>query len=77
VFRREKPIGNLRLRELALFQVGELWAKLREHYVAANPRIRLSFERIELELVKVNHLVAYRFDKSAVAADSLPLRAAE
>jgi hypothetical protein len=77
VFQRAKPIGNLRLRELALFQVGGLWAELREHYVAANPRSRVSFDQLELELVRVNHLVAYRFDLSAAAADALAMRAAE
>lgn len=66
-FQREQPIGNLRLRELALFQFGDLWTKLRERYVAANPRASVSFDRIELELVKVNHLLIYRFDKSGIA----------
>jgi hypothetical protein len=80
VFRRQRPVGNLRLRELALFQVGELWGKLREHYVAANPRSRLWYDRLELELVRLNNLVAYRFDTSvasAATAETLSGHAAE
>ena len=70
-FRREQPIGNLRLRELALFQVGELWTTLRERYAAANPRASMSFDRLELELIKANHLVVYRFDKASVQGGTL------
>ena len=30
-------------------------------------RATVTFDQLELELVKLNHLVAYRFDKAAVA----------
>ncbi len=70
-FERPPPIGNLRLRELALFRFGDLWAKLRERYVAANPRASMSFEQVEIELIKVNHLVIYRFDKAVLTGGTL------
>jgi hypothetical protein len=66
-FHYDQPIGNLRLRELALFQFSELWAKLRERFLAANPRATVSFDQIELELIKVKQLVVYRFDKNDLA----------
>ncbi len=66
-FSPERPIRNLRLRELSLFQFGPLWTALRDRYEHANPRASVTFDQLELELVKLNHLVAYRFDKAAVA----------
>ena len=66
-FSPERPIRNLRLRELSLFQFGPLWTALRDRYELANPRASVTFDQLELELVKLNHLVAYRFDKAAVA----------
>ena len=44
-----------------------MWTALRDRYEHANPRASATFDQLELELVKLNHLVAYRFDKAAVA----------
>jgi hypothetical protein len=59
-FGYHRPIGNLRLRELSLFQFGRLWTGLRECYAAAGPRLSVAFDQLEIELVKVNNLLAYR-----------------
>jgi hypothetical protein len=59
-FAYHQPIGNLRLRELSLFQFGRLWSGLRECYAAAGPRLSVAFDQLEIELVKVNNLLAYR-----------------
>ncbi len=66
-FSPDRPVQNLRLRDLSLFQFGPLWPALRERYALANPRATVTFNQLELELLKLNHLVAYRFDKAAVA----------
>ncbi len=71
-FSFDKPIRNLRLREFALFQFGELWERLRESYGRANPRASVGFEQLDLELFKVNKLLAYRFDRNSVGAGKLP-----
>jgi hypothetical protein len=59
-FSYHQPIGNLRLRELSLFQFGRLWESLRECYASARPRLCVAFEQLEIELVRVNNLLAYR-----------------
>ncbi len=59
------PIANLRLRELSLFQFGELWGKLREGYVRADPRAIVCFDQLEMELIKMNRLLAFRFDRNS------------
>jgi len=66
-FSPDRPVRNLRLRDLSLFQFGPLWPALRDRYALADPRATVTFDRLELELLKLNHLVAYRFDKAAVA----------
>jgi hypothetical protein len=70
-FSPDRPIRNLRLRDLSLFQFGPLWTALRERYALADPRATVIFDQLELELLKLNHLVAYRFDKAAVAGAML------
>ena len=70
-FSYDRPIGNLRLRELPLFQFSELWIRLRERYAHANPRVTVVLDRVELDLIKVNHLLAYRFDTGTAQAGSL------
>ena len=70
-FSPDQPLRNLRLRDLSLFQFGPLWTALRERYALADPRATVIFDQLELELLKLNHLVAYRFDKAAVAGAML------
>lgn len=70
-FSYDRPIGNLRLRELPLFQFGELWSRLRERYVSANPHATVSLDRVELDLIKVKRLLAYRFSISAATSGAL------
>jgi hypothetical protein len=70
-FSPDQPVRNLRLRDLSLFQFGPLWTALRERYALAEPRATVIFDQLELELLKLNHLVAYRFDKAAVAGAML------
>jgi hypothetical protein len=70
-FSPDQPVRNLRLRDLSLFQFGPLWTALRERYALAQPRATVIFDQLELELLKLNHLVAYRFDKAAVAGAML------
>jgi hypothetical protein len=48
-----------------------LWTALRERYALANPRATVTFDQLDLELLKLHHLVAYRFDKAAVAGGML------
>jgi hypothetical protein len=67
-FSYDQPIGNLRLRELPLFQFGQLWAQLRERYAQANPHATVKLDRIELDLIKVKRLLAYRFSIGTTAA---------
>jgi hypothetical protein len=66
-FSYDRPIKNLRLRDFALFQFGELWERLRDSYQRANPRATVGFDELDLELFKVNRLLAYRFDRSTAA----------
>jgi hypothetical protein len=71
-FSYHQPIGNLRLRELSLFQFGRLWEGLRECYAAAGPRLSVAFDQLEIEMVKVNNLLAYRLiavSNACVAAE--------
>ena len=63
-FSYNRPIANLRLRELSLFQFGELWGRLREGLARANPRATVRFDQLEMELIKMNRLVAFRFDRN-------------
>ncbi len=70
-FSPDRPVRNMRLRDLSLFQFGPLWTALRDRYAIANPRATVTFDQLELELLKLNHLVAYRFDKAAVAGAML------
>jgi hypothetical protein len=67
-FPYETPARNLRLRELPLFQFGQLWDRLRASYARANPRATVAFDQLDLELIKVNRLLAFRFDRHSVAA---------
>jgi hypothetical protein len=71
-FSYDRPIRSLRLREFALFQFGELWERLRESYARADPRASVGFEQLDLELFKVNRLLAYRFDRNSVGLGKLP-----
>jgi hypothetical protein len=71
-FSYDHPIDNLRLREFPLFQFGALWERLRESYAEANPRTTVGFDQIDLELIKVKHLLAFRFDHNGIAAGPLP-----
>ena len=64
-------IKNLRLRDLSLFQFGELWGRLRDGYAQANPRTTVSFEQLDLEMIKVNQLLAFRFDRNTVPVGPL------
>jgi hypothetical protein len=64
-FGHERPIANLRLRELPLFQFGELWTRLRERHAVAAPRVTVAFERLEIELVRIGRLLAYRLTTDA------------
>jgi hypothetical protein len=68
-FPYQAAIKNLRLRDLALFQFGDLWERLRDSYVRANPRATVPFDQLDLELIKVNRLLAFRFDRNSVAND--------
>jgi hypothetical protein len=70
-FSYRQPIGNLRLRELPLFQFGQLWAQLRARYACANPHATVSLDRVELDLIKVKRLLALRFGLSASASGAL------
>ena len=70
-FSYRQPIGNLRLRELPLFQFGELWAQLRARYAGANPHATVSLDRVELDLIKVKRLLALRFGPGAAASGAL------
>jgi hypothetical protein len=70
-FAYDRPIGNLRLRELPLFQFGELWAQLRARYASANPHVTVSLDRVELDLIKVKRLLAYRFSIGAATSGAL------
>lgn len=70
-FSPARPVRNLRLRDLPLFQFGPLWTALRERYALANPRATVTFDQLDLELLKLHHLVDYRFDKAAVAGGML------
>jgi len=72
LYSQHKYEARLRLREFALFQFGELWERLRESYGRANPRASVGFEQLDLELFKVNKLLAYRFDRNSVGAGKLP-----
>jgi len=67
-FSYDQPIGNLRLRELPLFQFGELWTQLRERYTQANPHATVKLDRVELDLIKVKRLLAFRFSIGTTAA---------
>src|SRR5262245_4729337 len=67
-FSYDEPIGNLRLRELPLFQFGELWTQLRERYAQANPHATVKLDRVELDLIKVKRLLAFRFSIGTNAA---------
>jgi hypothetical protein len=79
-FSYHQPIGNLRLRELSLFQFGQLWTGLRECYAAAGPRLSVAFDQLEIEMVKVNNLLAYRLiamsNASATVAPQRSVRSA-
>jgi hypothetical protein len=70
----EVATKNLRLRDLALFQFGELWERLRESYARANPRATVPFDQLDLDLIKVNRLLAFRFDRHAVANEAVIMR---
>jgi hypothetical protein len=70
-FSYEQPIGNLRLRELALFQFAQLWTQLRERYALANPRSTVALDRVELDLIKMNRLLGFRFSASAAQSGAL------
>src|SRR5262249_21696339 len=70
-FSYRQPIGNLRLRELPLFQFGQLWAQLRARYASANPHATVSLDRVELDLIKVKRLLALRFGLVANASGAL------
>jgi hypothetical protein len=70
----EAAIKNLRLRDLALFQFGELWERLRDSYARAEPRATVSFDQVDLELIKVNRLLAFRFDRNTVAKEAATMR---
>lgn len=63
-FSYDRPIANLRLRELSLFQFGELWGKLREGYAHADPRATVRFDQLEMEMIKIKRLLAFRFDRN-------------
>lgn len=69
-FNIREPIRNLRLRELPLFQFGQVWALLRKHFPLAQPRVSMTFDRLEIDLIKVDHLLAIRF--GAGMADDAP-----
>ena len=70
-FAYDRPIGNLRLRELSLFQFAQLWTQLRERYVVATPRSTVSLDRVELDLIKMNRLLGFRFSVSAAQSGAL------
>jgi hypothetical protein len=70
-FSYEQPIKNLRLRDFALFQFGELWERLRESYGRADPRALVGFDQVDLELIRVNQLLAYRFDRNTAPPGAL------
>jgi hypothetical protein len=70
-FSYRQPIGNLRLRELPLFQFGQLWAQLRTRYACANPHATVSLDRVELDLIKVKRLLALRFGIGASTSGAL------
>ena len=71
----ESPARNLRLRELSLFQFGELWERLRESYARANPRATVPFEQLDLDLIKVNRLLAFRFDRHSAPSEAVTVQA--
>jgi hypothetical protein len=75
-FSHAGPIKNLRLRDFALFQFGELWDRLRESYSRADPRATVGFDQLDLEMIKVDHLLAFRFDCGTVASGILAERQA-
>ena len=62
-FGYDEPVVNLRLRELSLFQSGELWTKLRDALAHADPRATIHFEQGEINLLKLKRLLALRFDR--------------
>lgn len=70
-FSYDRPIGNLRLRELPLFQFGELWTQLRARYASASPHATVTLDRVELDLIKVKRLLAYRFSIGAATSGAL------
>jgi len=79
-FSYDRPIKNLRLRDLALFQFGELWERMRESYARPAPRTTVGFHQLDLELIKVERLLAFRFDRShsdqpLVVAEPVPIAA--
>jgi hypothetical protein len=70
-FSYDQPIGNLRLRELALFQFAELWPRLRERYASADPLSTVALDRVALDLIKMNRLLGFRFSAGAATSGAL------
>jgi hypothetical protein len=60
----------LRLREMPLFQFGQIWTLLRDKFPVAQPRVNVTFDRLEIDLIKVNHLLAIRFGAGMAAAEA-------
>jgi hypothetical protein len=64
------PIRNLRMREMPLFQFGQVWALLRDKLPMTQPRVSVGFDRLEIDLIKVDHLLAIRFGAGIAAAEA-------